>query len=190
MNILVRTYSGQTIVRPDTTCERDSEDLYVPGFVDALSFTPVLAARIIKPGRSVSARFARRYYDPEGLGAGLLLYPEDLLRSGHEEAFATASCLDHTSFLPMPERNSLKLGSFTVSRQTSVRDQFFLDPEMSVEMLEQAIEEVTKMCYIRTGDLICIELSPRKMLAERGDGSLEVKAELNGETVLDFRIIF
>ena len=60
MNIIVKTASGHLIVRPDTTREKDNEDLYVPDEVSSLSFTPVLAGRITKPGRSVGLKFTPR----------------------------------------------------------------------------------------------------------------------------------
>ena len=95
MNIPVITASGKVIVRPDTTWERDNEDVYLPEFVNSLSWTPVFFARVSKPGRSIGRAFASRYYD--GIGFGVLLYPDDLL-DGSEEGFACASCLDKVTF--------------------------------------------------------------------------------------------
>ena len=58
MNIPVITVSGKVIVRPDTTWERDNEDLYLPDFVNSLSWTPVFFARVSKPGRWIGPAFA------------------------------------------------------------------------------------------------------------------------------------
>lgn len=58
MNIIVKTSSGHITVRPDTTWEKDNEDFYPPEFVDELTYSPVLFARILKPGRSVGRKFA------------------------------------------------------------------------------------------------------------------------------------
>ena len=99
MNIIVKTSSGHITVRPDTTWEKDNEDFYPPEFVDELTYSPVLFARILKPGRSVGRKFASRYYD--SIGFGVLLYPENML-DGTPEGYAQAICLDHTSFLPSP----------------------------------------------------------------------------------------
>ena len=100
MNIVVVNSSSRVFVRPDTTWERDNEDLYVPVFIGSLAWTPVIFAHISKPGRSIGARFGARYYDL--VGAGVQLYPEDLM-DGSAEGFACACCLDHSSFLPSPE---------------------------------------------------------------------------------------
>ena len=78
MNIIVKTFVGNVIVRPDTTWEKDNEDIYPQDFIETLSFTPVLFARISKPGKSVGLRFASRYYDSANYG--LLLYTPVFIR--------------------------------------------------------------------------------------------------------------
>ncbi len=124
MNIIVRTAGGRVIARPDTTWVRKNEDFFPPDFVSALSFTPVLYARISKAGRCIGADFARRHFGETGFG--LLLYPADLLKvgdsysangsdvrnsgngpdAGNSGGFgdawsvAAASCMDRTSYLP------------------------------------------------------------------------------------------
>lgn len=164
MNIVVRTASGKVVVRPDTTWERDNEDFYVPEFVDGLSAAKVLYVHVSKPGRSVGEKFAERYYD--GFGRGVLLYPEELL-DGSEEGYACASCLDHTSFLP---------GQYA--------DKETLSPEERALICE-TIALVTRYCYIRIGDLIAIETTPREHLCSRS----EKEATVN-EGDCSFRIIF
>lgn len=187
MNILVRTYSAKCIVRPDTTWERDNEDVFLPEFVKKVSYTPVLFARISKPGRSVAARFAERYYD--GIGYGVLLYPENLI-DGSEEGFCCASCLDHTSFLPFPIYNKLTLG-----REGNAFE-LFADGKPLFEynagnagMIDKAIEKATESTYIRTGDILAIELAPRTHLCSEGDESIRITGTYCGNGTIDFRII-
>ena len=57
MNIIVRTYGGHYVTRPDTTWEKDNEDFFPPDFTESFEWTPVVFARVCKPGRSVGARF-------------------------------------------------------------------------------------------------------------------------------------
>ena len=125
MNIVVFSSDSNVFVRPDTTWERDNEDLYVPEFINTLSWTPVLFARISKPGRSISSKFASRYYD--GIGYGVLLYPEDLISKG-PEGFASACCVDHTSFLTFPTYPPTRLdgqdGRFNLSKDGTHRGSF------------------------------------------------------------------
>ncbi len=183
MNILVRTAEGKYVVRPDTTWERDNEDLYAPEFVNRISWTPVLFARISKPGRSVGEDFAERYYD--GIGYGVLLYPEDMC-DGSEAGFACANCLDHTSFLPFPVYNKVTLdrpgNAFELSFTPAVPEaasgsgrtpeasesiRLFSHCNASSEAIRKAIAEATRYIYIRTGDIIAIELQARKPLCAR-----------------------
>lgn len=188
MNILVKTAGGRIIVRPDTTWEKDNEDVYLPEFVDELSWTPVLFARISKPGRSVGKEFADRYYD--GIGYGVLLYPENLI-DGAQEGFACASCLDHTSFLPTPVYNKVTLGrennEFIVSKDGN---EIFRYNSGTAEMVEQAIVEATKYCYVRVGDLLAIELKPREALASRLDGKCQIDGTYCDNFLLEFKIIY
>lgn len=181
MNIIVKTASNHYVVRPDTTWERDFEDFFPPEFVSSLGFTPVLTARISKPGRSIGRKFAERYYDFAGFG--VLLYPCDLL-DGSAEGFACASCLDHTSFIKMPDKPVSELDSFKLSTEFAV---LFESEKVSgaSEIIEEAIFEATKYIYIRTGDLIAIELDGIKPLVSR-KGVPQTIATNRGT----FRIIF
>ncbi len=187
MNIIVKTASGHITVRPDTTWEKDNEDFYPPEFVDALTYSPVLFARVLKPGRSVGGKFASRYYD--SVGYGVLLYPENLL-DDTPEGYAQAICLDHTSFLPSPTFPPLKLeedGQFRLLRNGQ---ELFSFDQPSLNMIEDALVEATGLLYIRTGDLIAIELAARKPLATRHDANIRITGTFGHDKVLDFRIIF
>lgn len=164
MNIPVVTASGHVIVRPGTTWERNGDDFYVPEFVNSLSMSKVLFARICKPGKSISERFADRYFD--GFGFGALLYPDDLM-DGSPEAFACASCLDHSSFLPVPYR---ELSELTAEQRAILRN---------------AIVSVTRYCYLRTGDLVAVELSAPAPLCHRDCGIYTAEGEFGR-----FRLIF
>lgn len=187
MNIIVKTYSDRIIVRPDTTWERDSEDVFLPEFVTRVDWTPVLFARISKPGRSVGQEFASRYYD--GIGFGILLYPHDLL-DGSEEGFAQASCLDHTSFLPFPVFDKQTLGTAdNCFRLFKGEEQIFEFGQGNTLMIEKAVAQATRYCYIRTGDILAIELQERRGLCSVGEGNTLVKGLWCCKPVLDFRVV-
>ena len=152
-------------MRPDTTWERIPEaDFYVPGSVDTISAAPVLCARICRLGKCVGAKFARRYFD--GVGRGLLLYPESLVESG-PEGFAAACCVDRTSHFPLPEENPDSLA------------------EADRDLLCRALEQASANCRVRTGDFLCVETGPRTVLCKREGAENEVHAQ-----GCDFRIIF
>lgn len=183
MNILVRTAAGRVVARPDTTWKRGNEDYYAPDFVDTLTGAPVVFCRICKPGRSVSAKFADRYFD--SVGCGLLLYPENLV-DGSEEGFACACCLDRTTFLTYPE---LPVDTLGTDFELKVDGQPFFDgPAGSRDLFRSVIEEVSRFCYIRTGDYIAVELSTRKPVCDKATGCVEVKGSFAGNDTLNFKL--
>lgn len=174
-------------MRPDTTWEKDNEDFYPPEFVDELTYSPVLSARILKPGRSVGRKFASRYYD--SVGFGVLLYPENML-DGTPEGYAQAICLDHTSFLPTPMFQPQRLeedGRFSLFRNEV---ELFTFDRPSLNMIEDALVEATRLLYIRTGDLIAVELSSRTPLTTRNNAITNITGTFGQDKVLDFQIIF
>lgn len=188
MNIILKTASGHITVRPDTTWEKDNEDIFVPDSVSGLSWTPVFFTRICKPGKSVLRKFAGRYFDT--FNYGVLLYPEEFL-DGSEEGFACASCLDHTSFLPSPMFPNTELGNegniLTVNKD---REKIYSTHKGALDMFIEAVEEASSRIYMRTGDLLAIELAPRTHLASRGDGNPCITGTYHSNTIIDFTIHF
>lgn len=188
MNIAVLTAGGRVVVRPDTTWEKDSEDLFVPDFVSRISWTPVLYTRISKPGRSIGLKFAERYYN--SFGYGVLLYPDDLA-DGSAEGFACACCLDHTSFLPglMLDKSSLGEGRSGFSLRRDGEEIFSCGPA-SPSIAEESIAEVSRFCYLRIGDMVATELRPRSLLCTREDGRCLVSGTFRDGFPDEFNIIF
>lgn len=191
MNILTRTYSGRIVCRPDTTWEKDNEDFYPPQFVEALGYAPVFFAHILKPGRSVQKKFAGRYFD--GVGFGILLYPRNIMDCS-PEGFAEALCLDKTSYLPAPcialsEYSSLPSETgFILKKNERELFRCALPP---LGMAEDAIVQASRLAYIRTGDIIAIELAARSPLTQKSEGRIMIASEQIGSAgKLDFSIIF
>lgn len=173
--------------RPDTTWEKDNEDFFPPDFVDRLDFSPVLFARVCKPGRCVGARFASRYYD--SVNYGILLYPADHIDDG-PECFAESLTLDHTSFLPAPLRTVGELSGIDFSLQKNGTEIFSAGKSAAeiTAMVEKSLTEVTSRIYIRTGDLIAIELSPVSYLATRTEGNFGISGTLDGHPFMSFNV--
>ena len=156
MNIIVRTYGGNIIVRPDTTWSRNNDDYYVPEFVDSISWSPVLCIRISRLGKHIAEKFAPRYYD--GAGKGILLYPENLI-DGSEESFACASILDRTSCIVLPEGDPSEL---TTGEKA---------------LADSTLAQASRLCRVRAGDILAIELAPREPLCSRADNRFRVEKE-------------
>lgn len=160
MNIPVLTFSGKVVVRPDTTWNRTGEDFYAPDFIDSLSFSTVVFARVTRLGKCVPKRFASRYYST--VGDGILLYP-DSMDDGSPEGYASACCLDKTSILPDSSSQ----------------------PGPS-ELIDAAVESITRICRIRSGDIIAVETAPRQPLCTKRDGDFRVRVD----RIPEFDIIF
>lgn len=189
MIIAVRTFSGNVVARPDTTWKKDNDTLFLPDFVDTVSYTPVAFVRVSRAGRCVAAKFADRYYD--AVCYGVLLYPENLI-DGSPEGFASACCLDYSTFLAFPMYNKVTLGRegniFELKRDS---EQIFERQAIDASTLDSAVEDVTKFIHIRTGDLIAVELAPRKVLASRDNCSETlVEGTFCGNYLLDFKLHF
>ena len=188
MNFPVRTYSGATVVRPDTTWERDDDALFIPDSLKRVSFSPVVAVPLSRAGRSIGRRFAHRYF--ELLGAGALLYPEDLI-DGSEEGYAQALCMDHTTFIRQPE---LKVQDYASAGEFSALvdgNEVFRSEPPSLELICGVISGVSERVYLRRGDILAIELSPRKVIIDReNEGhNTQVKILLGEQVLSDFSII-
>ncbi len=187
MNIVVKTACGHVICRPDTSWERKSEDLYLPDFVGSLSFTPVTYARISKPGRSIGEAFTSRYYSD--IGCGILLYPDNFL-DGSEEGFAAASCMDYSSLLPekMLGKNDPSVRELNFSLKKGSMDicSLHISP---VPVLNTAIQEASRIIYLRAGDFIAVELQNRMPLYSRNEGNANIRGGYPDMGLLDFDII-
>ena len=182
MNIVVKTASGHCVVRPDTTWVRKNDDLYLPDFAGPLSFSPVVYAYVCKPGKSIGARFASRYYD--SISYGMLIYPGNLL-DGSPEGYASAICMGHTSFLPYPLEQAFPApgAEFILYRDG---EEIFRCRHEGRAIIEEALVDATAKALVRTGDFIAAELQEMEFLCH---GPAQIKGTLDGRLLMDFRII-
>lgn len=188
MNIIVKTYNDKICFRPDTTWKERDDAAYLPEFVNSVSAAPVLFIRIRKAGRSVSAKFADRYYD--AVGYGMFLYPDDLLQDG-PEGFACASCMDHTTFISYPLKETSVLGTEGFGlRICKDGEELFCCPSPSAVKVEESIELASSHCYLRTGDFLAVELGPLQRLCTRDEGECQVVGYSGGSLSFDFKIVF
>lgn len=184
MNILIEHPGHRVTYRPDTTWEKNGGDFYPQDDISRLFFSPVLYARILKPGRSIVPRFAHRHYDSAGYG--LLFYDGEKIEAGGLTSFSEASCIDRTSFLPYPAPE-IPLGG--VYRIECNGKEVFQGNGGSTTALEASLVHISSHIYLRTGDMVCLELSPAAFLAERSEGDLRIKGMLDGTPLFEFQVI-
>ena len=207
MNIAVQTYSGCIQCRPDTSWEREDKDLYAPDFVDGYLFSPVLFVRISKAGKCIGRKFAGRYYD--AVNYGILLHA--ILSGGRGTGFPPAEAgnpretygerdisgiMDHTSVLPFPmyDRVTLESGenmfSLSGDRGDGVVREIYSTGCGSAEMIESAIENVSRFVSLRIGDIAAVELAPAAPLVLRKECTVtRISGSFCGNSLFDFNII-
>lgn len=185
MNIIVKTAEGGIVARPDTTWEKDNEDFFPPDFIDTLSLSPIVFARICKPGRSIGRPFTGRYYD--SVNYGCLLYPEDMASAGGER-FAESLCIDHTSFLPSPMPGVSAADEGEIFSIMKDGQEVFAGSIGNTGVIGDAICEVSTRMYLRTGDLVAVELAPRRLICSRSGGNFRLEGRLGSRSVLDFNV--
>lgn len=187
MNIAVLTAEGKVVVRPDTTRIKDSEDAYLPDFVNRVDWTPVIYTKIIKSGKCIAERFASRYFD--SFNVGVLLFPADLA-DGSEQGYASASCMDRTSALNMQTANKIEVNTDPNKIVIRCNNGVIFSDYQDVEtILTSAITKVSQICLLRIGDMLAVELQPRKELLKKGDGSPVITGYINEKEKLVFKVV-
>ena len=181
MNIIVRPQgSDLCYCRPDTTWERENRDLYSPDCVNEWTWAPVLFARVSKAGKCIGKKFVSRYYD--GFNFGALLY-----MGGSDTA--QASCIDHTSILPLPLYNPVVMDNeesiFVVQRNG---EEIFRSRAVR-ELIEETLCKASQLTSLRIGDFVAVELEPLMLLAARKDGDISLKASYCDNEIFNFKII-
>ena len=188
MNILVKTYGGtQCYCRPDTTWERENRDFYSPEFVNEIDYTPVVFARISKAGKCVGSKFVERYYD--SFNFGVLLY----CRTEEASDIAFSSCVDHSSFLPMPLHNTEVLANGENSFELFKGEEKIFDASCGENLkknLEEAICKASMLTSLRIGDYVAIELAGPHFLSSKEAGSTTIKARFCENETISVNLIF
>ncbi len=172
---------------PETALLRGGKPFFVPDFAVPCSYQAGLVLRICRLGRSVSVRFARRYYDAVSVGVSFTsdtLYqqcrdyglPWDMAK-GFDGAAAVGE------FRPLREEENadalqftLEADGKTVQSGTNVAAAFTAD---------EVVSYISQFCLLRQGDLIYLGF-PCPSGIVRLDSRLT--ATLNGDKVLGFNV--
>lgn len=208
MNIIVNNLDG-IYCRPDTSWERENNDLYSPDYIKSWSYSPVVFARISKAGKCIGRKFVDRYYD--SIGFGMLLYGSECI-DGAINSIATTSCLDHSSLLPMPLYNPIVLEGnnnyFVLSKDGNEIFSININPSIEgnkastegnkasiegnevpnkiKEGIEKSICAASAKISLRIGDIVALELARPNILTNE---SCSVSATFCKNDIMDFKII-
>lgn len=170
-------------VKPDTALLR-THMFYIPPFSNNIHYELELVVKIKKVGKSISKRFAHKYYDEISLG--LDLTARDLQEECKEKGMPWEIAKGFDSSAPIGkwyQKKDLKsLDFYLLKNGEKVQEG---NPSQMVFDIDRIIEYVSKFMTLKKGDLIFTG-------TPSGVGKMEVndvfEAYLDGKKTMDLRV--
>ena len=170
-------------VKPDTALLR-THIFYIPPFSNNIHYELELVVKIKKVGKSISKRFAHKYYDEISLG--LDLTARDLQEECKEKGMPWEIAKGFDSSAPIGkwyQKKDLKsLDFYLLKNGERVQEG---NPSQMVFDIDRIIEYVSKFMTLKKGDLIFTG-------TPSGVGKMEVndvfEAYLDGKKTMDLRV--
>ena len=170
-------------VKPDTSLLR-THMFYIPPFSNNIHYELELVVKIKKVGKSISKRFAHKYYDEISLG--LDLTARDLQEECKEKGMPWEIAKGFDSSAPIGkwyQKKDLKsLDFYLLKNGEKVQEG---NPSQMVFDVDSIIEYVSKFMTLKKGDLIFTG-------TPSGVGKMEVndvfEAYLDGRKTIDLRV--
>ena len=170
-------------VKPDTALLR-THMFYIPPFSNNIHYELELVVKIKKVGKSISKRFAHKYYDEISLG--LDLTARDLQEECKEKGMPWEIAKGFDSSAPIGkwyQKKDLKsLDFYLLKNGEKVQEG---NPSQMVFDIDRIIEYVSKFMTLKKGDLIFTG-------TPSGVGKLETndvfEAYLDGKKTIDLRV--
>lgn len=155
MNIITVPYNSDFFyIRPDISLNRDGNDYFCPDEITEIAVAPFIYVRMDKAGKAIKAKFAPRYCS--SIGYGVNLSGQSLVKEGIPQSFLMANALDNTTYISQlytAEEFPFEL----LSKELLAAGMENIEAIM--ESFYGKIEQITRLCSARTGDIIAIELS-------------------------------
>ena len=170
-------------VKPDTALLR-THMFYIPPFSNNIHYELELVVKIKKVGKSISKRFAHKYYDEISLG--LDLTARDLQEECKEKGMPWEIAKGFDSSAPIGkwyQKKDLKsLDFYLLKNGEKVQEG---NPSQMVFDIDRIIEYVSKFMTLKKGDLVFTG-------TPSGVGKMEVndvfEAYLDGKKTIDLRV--
>lgn len=176
-------------LKPDTALLRNNDPFYIPSFSREVHYECELVVRIERVGRSVSERFAHRYYSSVGLGIDFTA--RDLQREAiaaglpweRAKAFDRSATLS-PEFIPLAELGGdVQRLEFSLEVNGEIRQRG--DTSQMLFGVDRLIACVSRYMTLRTGDLLYTGTPAGVGPVRPGDN---LRATLAGRKLLDFDI--
>jgi 2-keto-4-pentenoate hydratase/2-oxohepta-3-ene-1,7-dioic acid hydratase in catechol pathway len=145
-------------LRPDTSLLRNNAAFYYPDFTTQLVAHVCVVIRVCRLGRSISSRFAARYYD--AVGAGVTFTAADLLARdvAEEKPWDRAVSFDYSAAV---SREFIEMAQWRESRydmRAYAESEIPLAVE-NIQKVDKIIEYVSNFMTLKIGDYIFLPVS-------------------------------
>lgn len=169
---------------PDSAISRSGNPFFVPEEGGEYVAFPAAAFRICKLGKSISKRFASRYYDEATIGFSVVA--AGLLRELRAASlpWTAAIAFDRSCLLG----NFIPISAFKDIQSVEIEcgdDRFSYHTADSETSLAEAINVISAGNTLKTGDIILAPLSPKGTILRTGE-RLTVKSTFS--TILDINL--
>ncbi len=176
-------------LKPDTALLRNNDIFYIPSFSERVDYETELVVRINRVGKSISPRFAHKYYDEVGLGIDFTA--RDVQRDAIAKGlpWEKAKGFDRSAavsprFLSLSELGGdIRNLHFEMSLNGEVRQRGFTGD--MIFGVDELICHVSQFMTLRTGDLLFTGTPSGVGPVARGD---VLRASLEGVELFNFDI--
>jgi acylpyruvate hydrolase len=174
-------------LKPDSALLKNNKPFFLPGFSENIHYEVEVVIKISKLGKSISARFAPRYYDEVTLGIDITARDIQSRQSALGYPWELSKCFDGAApigtFVPISSVKDMADLDFRleingkVVQKSSTSDMIF--------NINEIIEYVSVYFTLKTGDLIFTGTPSGVGQLHRNDN---LKAFIEDLPVLDFMI--
>ena len=173
-------------MKPDSAILKNGKHFYMPDFLGQIDYEAEVVVRINQLGKSIPARFARRYYDAITVGIDFTArqMQRELIAAGApwelSKGFDGSAVLGEFRPVEQYDINNLDF-SLTIDDETVQS----ANTSQMLFKVDEVIAYVSRFCTLKTGDLIFTGTPAGVGEARIGT---HLKGYLAGDKVLDFHI--
>jgi 2-keto-4-pentenoate hydratase/2-oxohepta-3-ene-1,7-dioic acid hydratase in catechol pathway len=174
-------------MKPDSALLKNNKPFFLPGFSENIHYEVEVVVRISKLGKSISSKFAHRYFDEVTLGIDITARDLQSRQSAAGYPWEISKCFDGAApignFVPVNTIRDMEDLDFRleindkVVQKSNTSDMIF--------NINEIIEYVSRFFTLKTGDLIFTGTPSGVGQLNKNDNLV---AYLGDNPLLDFRI--
>ena len=142
--------------KPDTSLLKNNAPFYYPDYSNDIHYEVEIILRICKEGKSISPKFAHKYFDAIGLGIDFTA--RDLQSKAKEKRLPWALAKGFngsapiSDFVPISEFKDLKDLNFSLKVNNNIKQQG--NTKLMLFSFEEIIVYISKFITLKQGDII------------------------------------